>query len=178
MPLDCWDPPIRKKWIVEDKFLLPLAMRVIMPEILSFMMGKFEATFPTDRLYTENHLWVQSAAGGFRVGFTAYSVRLLQDVYFLDWTIEPYTKVRRKQTIGQIESSKAVSDLYAPADGKILDFNETLLDDPSAINTDGYGKGWLYHLETQAKFLTPEEYLKLLDEGWEKTQRMIKGQLN
>jgi glycine cleavage system H protein len=145
---------------------------------LVFMMGKYEARFPTDRLYAENHLWLQEAAGGFRVGFTAYSVRLLQDVYFLDWSIDPHTKVHKKQPIGQIESSKAVSDLFAPAEGTVRDFNQLLLNDPSAINTDGYGAGWLYHFETQAKLLSPEEYLRLLDKGWEKTQQMIKGQLN
>jgi glycine cleavage system H protein len=149
-----------------------------MSDSLMFMMGKYEARFPTDRLYAENHLWLQEAAGGFRVGFTAYSVRLLQDVYFLEWSVDPRTRVRKRQTIGQIESSKAVSDLYAPADGEIVGFNETLLNDPSAINTDAYGKGWLYHFDTQAKFLTPEEYVAFLDTKWEETQRMIKGQLN
>lgn len=149
-----------------------------MSEPLMFPMGKFEARFPTDRLYTDNHLWVQEAAGGFRLGFTAYSVRLLQDVYFLEWSVDPRTQVRKKQVIGQIESSKAVSDLYAPAEGEILDFNEILLNDPSGINADPYGAGWLFHLDTQARFMTPEEYVALLGTRWEETQRIIKGQLN
>lgn len=149
-----------------------------MSEPLIFMMGKYEAKFPTDRWYSENHLWLQTAAGGFRVGFTAYSVRMLQDVYFLDWSIDPYTIVRKKQEIGQIESSKAVSSLFTPADGKILDFNAVVLNDPSAINTDGYGTGWLYNLETNAKLLSASEYIQLLDSKWEETQRLIKGQLN
>jgi glycine cleavage system H protein len=149
-----------------------------MADELTFMMGKFEASFPVDRWYAENHLWLQEAAGGFRVGLTAYSVRLLQDVYFLDWTIDPQSRVQAKQAIGQIESSKAVSDLYAPCAGVVRDFNQLLLSDPSAINTDGYGAGWLYHFETQAKLLTAAEYVGGLDQGWEKAQRMIKGQLN
>jgi len=149
-----------------------------MSDPIVFMMGKFEALIPTDRLYAENHLWLQEAAGGFRVGLTAYSVRLLQDVYFLDWSIDPNTPVRKKQDIGQIESSKAVSDLYSPADGTLINFNERLLDDPSAINTDNYGDGWLYHLDTQAKLMSPKEYVAHLEDGWENTQRMIKGQLN
>lgn len=149
-----------------------------MSDALTFMMGKYEARIPRDRLYAENHLWLQEAAGGFRVGFTAYSVRLLQDVYFLDWTIDPFTTVRKKQPVGQIESSKAVSDLFAPADGQVRDFNPALLNDPSAINTDNYEAGWLYHFETGMKLLTPEEYIQVLEQGWEKTQRMIKGQLN
>lgn len=149
-----------------------------MSEPLIFPMGKFEAKVPTDRFYAENHVWLQEAAGGFRVGFSAYAVRLLQDVYFLEWSIDPNTRVRKKQEIGEIESSKAVSNLYAPFDGVIVEFNECLLDDPTPINTDGYGTGWLYTLETDARLMTPEEYVEFLGSKWEETQRMIKGQLN
>lgn len=149
-----------------------------MAEDLVFMMGKFEARIPGDRLYSDNHLWLQSCDNAYRVGLTAWSVRLLQDVYFLDWDVDPDTTVRHKQEIGQIESSKAVSALYAPADGRLVAFNEQLLDDPSAINTDGYGNGWLYLLETQAPLLSPAEYVEHLEANWEKTQRLIKGQLN
>lgn len=149
-----------------------------MAEDLVFMMGKYAARIPGDRLYSDNHLWLQSTGDGYRVGLTAWSVRLLQDVYFLDWDIDPDTTVRRKQEIGQIESSKAVSALYAPADGRLVAFNEQLLDDPSAINTDGYGDGWLYLFETEANLLSPAEYVEHLEANWDKTQRLIKGQLN
>lgn len=149
-----------------------------MSDDLVFMMGQYEARIPGDRLYSENHLWLQPSSEGFRVGFTSYSVRLLQDVYFLDWTVDPETNVYKKQEIGQIESSKALSDLYAPAAGRITAFNEALLDDPSAINTDGYGAGWLFVFETDAEFLSPERYRQLLEEGWDETQRLLKGQLN
>ena len=149
-----------------------------MSDELTFAMGKYEARIPVDRLYSENHHWLQEAPGGFRVGLTAFSVRLLQDVYFLEWTIDAQTRVRRKQEIGEIESSKAVSALYAPADGTVLDFNELLLDDPTPINTDSYDAGWLYGFETDAKLLTPAQYVELLDGQWDETQRMIKGQIN
>ena len=89
-----------------------------MSEPLVFMMGKFEARIPVDRMYFESHLWVVPHEAATRVGFTSYAVRLLQDVYFLDWQIDPDTQVRKKQQIGEIESSKAVSTLYAPADRK------------------------------------------------------------
>lgn len=149
-----------------------------MSDDLVFMMGQYEARIPGDRLYSENHLWLQSAAERFHVGFTSYSVRLLQDVYFLDWSVDPGTTVYKKQEIGQIESSKALSDLYAPADGRIVAFNGALLDDPSAINTDGYGGGWLFAFDTDAELLSPAEYLQLLEDGWEETQRVLKGQVN
>jgi glycine cleavage system H protein len=151
---------------------------LLMAEFLTFMMGQYEARVPTDRLYAKNHLWLKPDGNRYQVGFTAYSVRLLQDVYFLDWSIDPDTDVREKQDIGEIESSKALSSLYSPFEGRVLDFNELLLDDPSGINTDGYGNGWLFHFETQAQPLTPDEYLKILEDGWENTQRMIKGQIN
>ncbi|MDA1017401.1 MAG: glycine cleavage system protein H [Planctomycetota bacterium] len=149
-----------------------------MSESLVFMMGKFEARFPVDRLYSENHLWLQRDDDVYRVGFTSYSVRLLQDVYFLDWTIDPNTLVKPKQQIGEIESSKALSTLYGPSGGEVLDFNADLLDDPSGINTDNYGTGWLYRFRSDGEFMSPEDYIQHLDDGWEKTQNMIKGQMN
>jgi len=149
-----------------------------MAEDLVFMMGQYEARIPTDRSYSENHVWLQPEGNVYRVGFTAYSVRLLQDVYFLDWTIDPDTAVTHKQEIGEIESSKALSTLVAPFEGRVLQFNEELLNDPSAINTDNYGKGWLYEFETAAALLSAEEYVKVLEEGWEETQRHLKGQIN
>ena len=141
-------------------------------------MGKFEATFPTDRQYSDNHLWLQKHGDVFRVGLTAYSVRLLQDVYFLDWTVDAGVQVRRKQEIGEVESSKALSSLYAPVDGVLVGFNDDLLDDPSAINTDNYGSGWLFSMQTESPLLTAQQYLDELDTGWEKAQRTIKGQVN
>lgn len=149
-----------------------------MSDSLTFLMGKYEARIPTDRSYSENHLWLQPDGGPFRVGFTAYSVRLLQDVYFLDWTVDAGASVERKQEIGQVESSKAVSSLYAPSAGRIVTFNDAVLSDPSVINTDGYGNGWLYRFEADAPFMTAEEYVRWLESKWEETQRMIKGQIN
>ncbi len=149
-----------------------------MADDLVFMMGKYAARIPGDRRYTSNHLWLKETGGTLRAGFTAYSVRLLQDVYFLNWSIDPDTPVRFKQEIGEVESSKAVSSLYAPADGRVVLFNETLLNDPSLINTDNYEGGWLYEFESNADFLSPAEYVGLLEAGWEKTQQMIKGQMN
>jgi len=149
-----------------------------MADDLVFMMGKYAARIPGDRGYAPNHVWLKQAEGGFQVGFTAYSVRLLQDVYFLNWSIDPDTPVKVKQEIGEIESSKAVSSLYAPFDGRVVMFNEKLLGDPSLINTDNYEGGWLYEFETSAELLSPAEYVELLEAGWEKTQRMIKGQMN
>ena len=148
---------------------------------LVFMMGRFEARFPTDRQYAKNHMWAQRCPedGRVRFGFTGYAVRLLQDVYFLEWSVDADTPLREKQAIGAIESSKAESELYSPQDGRLTEFNPGLLADPSTINVDMYGAGWLFAMETPGSgLLTPEEYLVHLEASWKIAERTIKGQLN
>jgi glycine cleavage system H protein len=150
-----------------------------MSEPLIFRMGEFQAEFPIDRVYARNHMWATAIDRGFRFGFTAYAVRLLQDVYFLDWTVEPAEIVAQGQEIGSIESKKAESTLYSPLSGRLVRYNQQLMRDPSSINTDKYDSGWLFEMEGPGDLLvTPEEYHRLLDEVWEKTQRTIKGQMN
>ncbi len=150
-----------------------------MSDHLVFMMGEFEAQFPTDRLYAKNHMWAQPQRDVFRFGFTGYAVRLLQDVYFLDWIVDAPLKLAERQEIGSIESKKAESALYAPMAGMLTKFNEELLSDPSAINVDKYGGGWLFEMQGAGEgLLHPSQYVEHLDAVWEVTQRTIKGQLN
>jgi glycine cleavage system H protein len=143
-----------------------------------FMMGKYEAALPADRWYADNHHWLKAAGPLYRVGFTSYAVRLLQDVYFLDWSIDPDTAVRKKQEVGEIETSKAVASLYAPVDARILRFNPALMNDPSLINTDNYEAGWLYEIESTAPMMSVQDYLAHLNATWESTQKTLKGQYN
>lgn len=149
-----------------------------MTDDLVFLMGKYEARLPTDRRYAESHVWFKEEGGGYRVGLTSYAVRLLQDVYFLDWGIEPHTPVMKKQEIGQVESSKAVSALYAPVEGIVGEFNPALMNDPSLINVENYDGGWLYEMQTTARLLTAAEYVSHLESTWDATQRMLKNQHN
>jgi len=154
-----------------------------MSDPLVFMMGKFEAIVPTDRLYAKNHTWALPLEGvsaeTYRFGFSAYAVRLLQDVYFLEWHQEAPFGVQEGQEIGFIESSKAESDLFAPLAGLLTKFNPGLMDDPSQINLDMYGDGWLYEIEAAgSSLLDPAAYVAHLESVWEVTQRTIKGQLN
>ncbi len=147
---------------------------------LVFMMGEFRAEFPTDRRYARNHMWAMPLGNEtFQFGFTAYAVRLLQDVYFLDWTVDTEAVLKSRQEIGAIESKKAESDLFAPIDGVLARFNETLLSDPSYINVDMYHRGWLFEMQGRGDILmTPDQYLQHLESVWEVTQRTIKGQLS
>jgi glycine cleavage system H protein len=124
-------------------------------------------------------MWASSDAAGYRFGFSAYAVRLLQDVYFLEWSVDAGQALREKQAIGAIESSKAESELYCPMPGRLLSFNQALLKDPSAINVDTYGAGWLFELAGDGQsLLGPEEYLEHLASAWKIAERTIKGQFN
>jgi glycine cleavage system H protein len=147
---------------------------------LTFMMGKFAALLPGALRYaTTNHMWCRENEGRWRFGFTSYALRLMQDVYFLDWVLSAGDEVKHLQQIGHIETSKAVADLFAPMTGKVLAFNESLLSDPSTINVDHHGAGWLFEMAGDGRSLVDVSvYHQFLDDNWEKTQRLIKGKIN
>jgi glycine cleavage system H protein len=150
-----------------------------MPDDRTFLMGKFPAVLPGGLRYARNHMWCRPEDGLGRFGFTSYAIRLMQDVYFLDWQLSAGDRVAELQQIGHIETSKAVSDLFAPLAGTILEFNPELLKDPSGINVDGYGSGWLFDMECAGETLwSVDEYERFLADNWEKTQRLIKGKIN
>ena len=151
-----------------------------MSDDLLFLMGTHEALIPQDRRYSRNHLWlktINNEGGLVRVGLTAYSIRLLRDVYFLDWSTGPGFPIQNRQEIGQIESSKAVSGLFSPGEGEIVQINESALADPSIINADGYGDGWLFDFRTDERGMSPAEYVEHLGAAWEVAQRTIKKQM-
>ena len=155
---------------------------------LTFMMGEFAARIPTDRGYCRNHLWLsptgEDADAGpvYRVGFTAYSLRLLQDVYFLDWNVDAGQTVAAGANLGEIESAKALSSLHPPGAGMIVSLNPEPLADPGVLNAAGYdagdGGGWLYEFATPEPPQDAAAYVAHLSAVWETTQRVIKGQAN
>ena len=141
-------------------------------------MGKFPAVLPGDLRYASNHMWCRPTGDRQRFGFTSYAVRLMQDVYFLDWQVSAGDKLEKAQQIGHIETSKAVSDLFVPVPGVLVTFNEELLKDPSPINVDNYGAGWLFEMESAGSTtLSVDEYHQFLAANWEKTQRALKGHM-
>jgi glycine cleavage system H protein len=149
-----------------------------MADDLTFLMGKYPALLPGELRYARNHMWCRVLEGRCRFGFTSYAVRLMQDVYFLDWQVSAGDAVQQSQQIGHIETSKAVSDLFAPLAGTIVTFNGELLKDPSAINVDNHGAGWLFEMSGDAAgTMTVQEYYQFLDANWEKTQRTLKGHM-
>lgn len=150
-----------------------------MSEPIQFMMGKYAAVLQPGLRYYRTHFWSKACGDVHRFGFTAYAIRLMQDVYFLEWQVNAMDQVALLEQIGHIETSKAVSDLFSPVKGQINSFNQDVLADPSLINVDGYDRGWLFEMAANPDSgMDVQEYLKFLDENWEKTQRMLKGKIN
>lgn len=151
------------------------------PTDLTFHMGKFPAVLPADLRYARNHTWAREVAPGlWRFGFTTYAIRLMQDVYFLSWSVDEGGPIALLEEMGHIETSKAESALFSPLAGTLVRFNSLLLNDPSAINVEGYGAGWLFEIATDdaTPLMDVNEYHRHLTDNWEKTQRMIKGKIN
>ena len=148
-----------------------------------FAMGEFTAEFRLDRQYAKNHMWaLHVSENTWRFGLTAYAVRLLQDVYFLDWIIDPPAEIEHRSQIGSIESKKAESDLFAPISGIFSSINDQAISDPSVINADCYGDGWLIEMISSepkpVPLLSPDQYREHLFDAWEIAQKTIKGQAN
>jgi glycine cleavage system H protein len=152
-----------------------------MPDAMTFLMGKYPAELPGELSYARNHMWAREVVPGrWRFGFTSYAIRLMKDVYFLDWSISAGDPVALLQEIGHVETSKAESDLFSPLAGTLAAFNQALLADPSAINVDGHGAGWLFEIESDeaGPLMDVAAYHQFLSSTWENTQRVIKGKIN
>ncbi|WP_150306847.1 glycine cleavage system protein GcvH [Planctomonas psychrotolerans] len=119
--------------------------------------------YPDTLRYAAEHEWI-AAEPPFRVGITRYAADALGDVVYIDPPAVG-TTVTAGSAFGEIESTKSVSDLYAPATGVVTEINEAAVADPSIVNDDPYGSGWLYVLEVSepAPTLSAEEYQALVD---------------
>ena len=123
---------------------------------------------PGDLRYTAEHEWVKDQGDGVvRVGITAYAAEALGDVVYISLPSVGET-VSGGQSCGEVESTKSVSDLYAPADGEIVAVNDTLDATPESVNTDPYGEGWMYDLRLAdpsvvEAMLDSEGYSAILD---------------
>ena len=100
---------------------------------------------PTNLTYTAEHEWLDLQGGTATVGVTTFAADALGDVVYVELPTVG-AKVTRGESCGEIESTKSVSDLYAPADGEVVEVNQAVADDPSLLNTDPFGKGWLFRL--------------------------------
>ena len=100
---------------------------------------------PNDRKYTKEHEWIKvdgQAAGQAVTGITEYAQDQLGDIVYFDLP-KPGDALKQLEKMGEVESVKAVSDLYSPVTGEVLEANENLLDHPELANEDPFDKGWL-----------------------------------
>jgi glycine cleavage system H protein len=122
---------------------------------------------PEDLRYTEEHEWVRAEGTRCTVGITDYAQDALGDVVYVDLPATG-TRVEQGQPFGEVESTKSVSDLYAPVTGTIVERNETLESQPETVNTDPFGEGWMVVIEAEdaeaiAGLLGAEDYRKLVE---------------
>lgn len=110
-------------------------------------------SYPDDRSYSPDHEWILVEGDTARVGVTAFATAALGDVVYVDLP-EVGTTVTAGQAVGEIESTKSVSDLVAPADGEVVEVNQGVVESPESVNADPHGEGWLYRVRVAA--LSPD----------------------
>lgn len=114
---------------------------------------------PKNLKYAKSHEWIFVEGGVGTVGISAFAVRQLTDLVYIDLPAVG-KKLKAGEAFGEVESVKAVSDLYAPVDGEILAVNQSLADDLSVLSSDPYGKGWMIRV----KLADPSAVNSLLDQ--------------
>jgi glycine cleavage system H protein len=120
---------------------------------------------PEELQYTESHEWVRIDGDTATIGITDHAQDELGDVVFVELPDEGAT-FDAGDSFGTVESVKAVSDLYTPVGGEVVEVNSALEDAPENINEDPYGEGWIVKLRTtdEPDLLSPEEYEKVVEE--------------
>jgi glycine cleavage system H protein len=123
---------------------------------------------PEDLLFSKEHEWVRIDGDMATVGITEYAQNALGDIVYVELP-KVGTAIEQFRTVGVIESVKAVSDLFTPVSGEVVEVNAGLENDPAAVNNDPYGVGWLMKLRLSsageaAALLSPAEYENLVAE--------------
>lgn len=100
---------------------------------------------PDDLYHHREHMWVRVEADGAVVGINDFAQKLAGEIQFVELP-EPEDEVNVDEVVGTVETGKWVGKIYAPVSGEIIEVNEDLEDDPSLINSDPYGDGWIFKL--------------------------------
>ena len=133
---------------------------------LAYRRARFGTRLPTGCLYTRSHYWLLEAEPGlWRVGFTKFATRMLGDLVEFQFEPEVGSRIEYGQKIGWIEGFKAVSDLYAVAEGEFAGVNVELGEDITLLESDPYRRGWLYAVNGQPEpeTLDVNGYVAVLD---------------
>jgi glycine cleavage system H protein len=101
---------------------------------------------PDELRYSTDHEWARPDGGRVRVGITDYAQDALGDVVFVDLP-SVGTEIEAGSLLGEVESTKSVSELYAPVTGRVVEVNTALSDAPERLNEDPYGEGWICDIE-------------------------------
>lgn len=119
------------------------------------------STVPEDLQYTAEHEWLASGEPA-TVGITASAAQALGDIVYLELP-EVGSGVTAGAVCGEVESTKSVSEIYSPVTGTVVEVNGDVVDDPSLVNADPYGRGWLLRVDVVATgpLLSAEEYAAL-----------------
>ncbi|SDJ63510.1 glycine cleavage system protein GcvH [Nonomuraea jiangxiensis] len=123
------------------------------------------SNIPDELNYTKEHEWVAGLDDGITVtvGITAFAAEALGDVVFVQLP-EVGSTVEAGESIGEVESTKSVSEIYTPVGGEVVEVNQAVVDDPSLANSDPYGDGWMFRVRVEGDpedLLSPEEYAAL-----------------
>ena len=132
-------------------------------------MTEKQAAYPADRKYTKTHEWVRLEGATGILGITFYAQSELGDMVFVDLPEKGKALVAGEE-MGTIESVKAVSEIYAPVSGEVVEVNEVLKDHPEKVNGDPYGEGWLVKVRVgnpkeAESLMTPDAYKSHVEEG-------------
>ena len=124
--------------------------------------------FPDDLRYSREHEWARVEANRVTVGITEYAQRELGEIVYVELP-DVGTEVEQTETFGTVESVKAVSDLFAPVTGEVVEVNKALEDEPGLANSDPYGEGWMMIVEMSdpdelTDLMTAEEYGAFIEE--------------
>ncbi|WP_156758176.1 glycine cleavage system protein GcvH [Actinokineospora pegani] len=125
------------------------------------------SSIPENLAYTQEHEWVDLTDGVATVGVTAYAAEQLGDVVYVQLP-EVGATATEGESFGEIESTKSVSELFAPVAGEVVEVNEAVVDAPEHVNNDPYGDGWLVRIRLAGdapELLSATDYTKLTTEG-------------
>jgi glycine cleavage system H protein len=123
------------------------------------------SNIPDDLSYTKEHEWVAGLDDGLTVtvGITAFAAESLGDVVFVQLP-EVGAAVEAGDSVGEVESTKSVNEIYAPVGGEVVEVNQAIVDDPGLANSDPYGDGWMFRIRIEGDpedLLSAEEYTAL-----------------